>query len=209
MRSKFTIFLILSTSFFLFASSPSLGEVNNFSDEFSTNIDAVLWDVRNEIVITNPSSLLTDYQVLIDIPDSFDYSFFQPNGADIRFVNSNNDSLAHWVEDWNVSGNSSIWVNCPSLASGNTSIFMYYNNSAAPSVSNGTNIFDFFDDFEGQNLGAFPDGWFTSPNPNINLSVSSTSKIGDRGLFVDQSPDPTGNGLRNFNVDAVGKIFEY
>ncbi|MHA1200342.1 MAG: DUF2341 domain-containing protein, partial [Candidatus Heimdallarchaeaceae archaeon] len=98
--------------------------MNDFSVDFFSNIDTDLWDIRNEIIISNPSSLLNNYQVLIELPESFDYSYFQPNGADIRFVDSNNNSLHFWVEEWNASGTSRIWVNCTSLSSGSNSIFM-------------------------------------------------------------------------------------
>ena len=103
------------------------------------------WQYRRVVTINNTGDLLTDYQIKIALDSSFDYS--KSNGEDIRFVDSNNNELSYWIEKWNVSGDSIIWVKVPSIPSGKTTIYMYYGNPSASSASSGVNTFEFFDDF--------------------------------------------------------------
>jgi hypothetical protein len=67
------------------------------------------------------------------------------NGNDLRFYDINNTSCNYWIETWNSSGTSTIWVKVP--ISGTNYLYMYYGNASAAPVSNGANVFDFFDDF--------------------------------------------------------------
>lgn len=114
------------------------------------------WQYRMLINITDVSNTtLTDYQVLITLDIKiFNYSKANVEGSDIRFTfynfSSNNESkLPYWIEEWNVSGESKIWVNIAEIpANGTARIYMYYGNPSAESESNGTATFIFFDDFE-------------------------------------------------------------
>lgn len=64
--------------------------------------------------------------------------------ADIRFTDQDGNLLNHWIEA--VSGSDCyVWVKIPSLP---CKVFLYYGNAAAPDISNGTNTFILFDDFE-------------------------------------------------------------
>ena len=121
------------------------------------------WNWRRPINITNSGgSVLTDYQVLVTLNTSnFNYSKANLDGSDLRFTNyANSTAYRYWIETWSTSGESKIWVKVPSIPvwdgtgevpSANR-MYMWYNNSAASSESNGTNTFDFFDDFEGTSL---------------------------------------------------------
>jgi hypothetical protein len=80
------------------------------------------------------------------------YASINTNGSDLRFYDNNDVNCNYWIETWNTSGNSVIWVKVAS--SGATSLRMYYGNASATAASNGSNTFDFFDDFLGSSLGA-------------------------------------------------------
>ena len=111
------------------------------------------WSYKRQINITEQSGNdLTDYQVMLSINTSqlYDEGKLRSDCGDLRFVNSDETTeLPYWIEVCNVTGgNSTIWVKVNLSASSTTTIYMYYGNSDATTTSNGTAVFDFFDDFE-------------------------------------------------------------
>ena len=112
------------------------------------------WNYRREITIANSGGALTDYQVLVKLTTTnFDYSKANTDGSDLRFTNyANTVKYNYWIEEWDASGESMIWVNVPSVPVGNLKMYMWYGNSAANSESDGDVTFEFFDDFEGTSL---------------------------------------------------------
>jgi len=110
------------------------------------------WTYRRPIIITEKSgTTLTDYQVRIVLtPDNFDYSKTRSDGGDIRFTDTDGvTQLPYWIEKWDPSGTSIIWVKVPEIpANSEKKIYMYYGNLEATSQSNGTEVFEFFDDFQ-------------------------------------------------------------
>ncbi len=105
------------------------------------------WKYKRPIALS-PATSVDNYQVKVELTTSnFDYSKAKANGEDIRFYDANGTSLNYWIENWNSSGTSTIWVEV--ATSGTDRIYMYYDNAAASSASNGNATFDFFDDFSG------------------------------------------------------------
>jgi hypothetical protein len=101
------------------------------------------WQYRMLINITeNSGSTLTNYQVPITInTTTFNYSKANASGNDIRFA-TDGTQCDYWIETWNSSGQSKLWVEVPSLpASSTTTIYMYYGNSGASAASNFNNTF--------------------------------------------------------------------
>jgi subtilase family serine protease len=94
-----------------------------------------------------PATPVDDYQVKVNLTTSnFNYSKARPNGEDIRFYDHAGTELNYWIEKWNTSGTSTVWVK---VKNANTSeIYMDYGNENALPASNGTATFVFFDDFE-------------------------------------------------------------
>ncbi|MHC1565217.1 MAG: type IV pilin N-terminal domain-containing protein [Candidatus Syntropharchaeales archaeon] len=106
------------------------------------------WSYRRSINITS-SAALTDYQILLDI----DYdSDMQSDFDDLRFVTEDGDKLSYWIENRVNDTNADVWVKVPSIAAGNTIIYMYYGNAGASSESDGEATFEFFDDFDDPSL---------------------------------------------------------
>lgn len=131
------------------------------------------WKRRSKIIINGSASDLVNYQALINLTnsalatDNFDFSKANPAGNDARltWVNTTSgqeQSIPFWIERWESSGirgNATLWAKIPNVtASSNTTIYMYYGNPSAPSASNGTGTFEFFDDFSG-GLGKWTSGW--------------------------------------------------
>ncbi|PIU55052.1 MAG: hypothetical protein COS89_08395, partial [Deltaproteobacteria bacterium CG07_land_8_20_14_0_80_38_7] len=111
--------------------------------------DYVSYTNRKAITITEKSgSELTDFQVQVDVTyeDSMQVDF-----DDVRFTDSDGTtSLNYWLETKTDSTSATFWVKVPSIKTSSTAtIYMYYGNGSAESVSDGAATFEFFDDFSG------------------------------------------------------------
>ena len=110
---------------------------------------------KRAITITNDGDGLTNYQVQVNLTtQNFDYSKAKSGGEDVRFTTHDGGKLSYWIEEWNSSGDSKIWVNVTNVSNGGSEIWMEYGNPNAESESDGEKTFDFFDDFEGPILDA-------------------------------------------------------
>lgn len=118
----------------------SLTETTGWSNTYSD------WNRKQLVTITNSDTERTNYQVKITV--TFDADM-QSDFDDIRFTNSAGTALDYWLQSKIDSTSAVVWVEVDSLvASGDTTIDMYYGNSSASSGSNGENTFIFFDDFD-------------------------------------------------------------
>jgi len=108
------------------------------------------WAYNRNITIQNQNEELEDYQILVTLDNTTNiYSNTQANGYDIRFVNGTSGySLDFWIEEWNPTGTSRVWVEIPKMLPYQiANISMYYGNPNALPCSDGRATFDFFDDF--------------------------------------------------------------
>ena len=115
------------------------------------------WNYRREVIVSNSGTMLSYYQVLVKLDESnFDFSRVKVDGSDIRFTHSDGTTeLKYWTESWDSSNQLAyVWVRVPSLANGDTVIYLYYDNPTAVAISDGTTTFDFFDDYWCQFPGA-------------------------------------------------------
>ena len=101
------------------------------------------WNYRKKINIENLGNNLSEYQILIVLnTTNFNYSKVTENSSDIRFIFFNDTSkrnmeIPYYIEEWNPSVESRIWVKVPYLnGSFNTTIYLYYGNPSATSTSN-------------------------------------------------------------------------
>ncbi|MBI3583168.1 MAG: DUF2341 domain-containing protein [Nitrospinae bacterium] len=128
----------------------------------ATNINTILplpliGLYRKPITITGSTAgVQTNYQVLVtvDTQSLITAGKMQSTGADIRFTNASGTLLSYWIESGINTTSTRIWVKVDSIpASPSTAtIYMYYGNSTASAVSNGDNVFEFFDDFTGTTI---------------------------------------------------------
>ena len=98
------------------------------------------------ISITNSAAVQTDYTVQVTLTTAAlgnPYTHIKSNGSDIRFTQTHyGTEIPYYIESWVITGTSTIWVKVPSLITNtNTSIYMYYGNISAASVSSPTNTF--------------------------------------------------------------------
>lgn len=164
-------------------------------------------DISQVTIIPTPSA---NYQVRIVLNSSnFDYSKSFSNGSDIRFIASATDSpstqhLPHWIESWNASGNSIIWVKVPT--SGTETFYMVYNNSSATSVSSIDNTMETgmrFRYYDGTGFNTLVGGGTdTSVNYNWgsgNVSIAGVGADPDTvSIIWDGWIKPSGSGSHTF-----------
>jgi len=155
------------------------------------------WQYRKSINITNSgSTALTDYQVLItmDTQSLISAGKMRSDCGDIRFANSTDNLLSYWIESGCNTTSTKIWVKVPNIpASSNTTIYVYYGNSTATSLSNGDATFLFFDDFLGTSLNTSK--WTTSigsgGNVVVNNGLLNVSQGGSSGVLTKISSTST------------------
>ena len=138
------------------------------------------WTRRKPVIIDNtlnPNNLV-DYQVKINVAYDSDMN---SDFSDLRFTDSDEVTLIPYrIESYTASVSAVVWVKVPSIpASSTETIYMYYGNPSASSMSDGDATFEFFDDFE----TAYVSGWTDKqamPSPKSDL----TAAIYDGKLYV-------------------------
>lgn len=152
------------------------------------------WDYRKSFTINNTGSNLTNYQIMFTVnrssgTDSGTTVYLngkcQDDYDDIRFVAADDTTLYdYWVES-NTSTVATVWVEFSSLSTGDTDCYLYYNNTGASAVSNGTTTFQFFDDFPGSSVDTGK--WTVGGSPTVSsdeitIHANSDSLKGKTGF---------------------------
>lgn len=165
------------------------------------------WSKRKPITISS-SSALTDYQVKLTVTYDSD---MQADFDDLRFTAFDETTLlSYWIESKTDSSTATVWVKVPSLANGNTSIYMYYGNSSATSASSGANTFVLFDDFNDGVIDTskwtrltYPPSWTEA---NGKLTVSGATINWEYFTMANAAPD---NSIIEANVTQVSASSTY
>ncbi len=91
-----------------------------------------------------PIKIVVDTQTLISAGK------MKSDCSDVRFTDSDGvTELPYWLERGCGTTQTVFWVKVPDIpGGGEKTIYMYYGNLRAPSASDGSKVFDFFDDFE-------------------------------------------------------------
>ena len=122
---------------------------------------------------------MSAFQIDVALNSTFNFTQAQSDGSDVRFTASDGTTvLPMWIENWNATtGTASAWVQVPSIPAAGTTIYMYYGNAAATTVSSGSSTFLFFDDFE---AGVIDASKWTSSGGTWSV-VSATQQFGTTG----------------------------
>ncbi len=111
------------------------------------------WSYRKKITITGQSGAGTDYQVKLTADSNTgsaniglsNHCTDFPN--DIQFTDDDQDTLLdYWIEDASADP-ITVWVEVRDDLDTNQDIYIYYGKNGESSASDGTNTFQFFDDF--------------------------------------------------------------
>ncbi|RJQ13687.1 DUF2341 domain-containing protein [Candidatus Parcubacteria bacterium] len=145
LKGKNRILLIVGVFILLWIFADTLGikHVQATSGWWDDN-----WQNRRKITFNNASSSenLLNFPILVSLTSSnIDYSKTKTGGADIRFIDTdNNTALNYEIEKWDKTATSSIWVKVPQIdgTSSTDYIWMYYNNPNAIDNSTTTGVWD-------------------------------------------------------------------
>ncbi|MBN2101901.1 MAG: DUF2341 domain-containing protein, partial [Candidatus Aenigmarchaeota archaeon] len=146
------------------------------------------WTYRIPINITeNSGSSLTDYQIYYTFDSSALIESGKMNSSckDIRFADTSGTELPYYLEESNCNTNeTNVWIKVPQItASGNTTIYLYFNNMEAESESNVTAVFTYD---ELQELYYEINSRPSNDNLNISAYVNGTNvTISTQSALID------------------------
>ena len=106
---------------------------------------------------------------------------------DVRVGTTNDPSTATQLKQWTEKVEDGIervmWIK----TNGSSTLYLFAGNSSASEVSSGSDVWDYFDDFENYNVGDTPSGW-TTDNSLFVLTVSDDySWNGTKSLKLDNT----------------------
>jgi len=108
------------------------------------------WTHREKLTIqhANVDSALTDFPVCVKLSADADYSDALATGADIRFTDSDGETLLkHEMESWSGGGGSNVtadfWVKLPSISAvAGTDFYIYWEKAGAADGQDAANVWD-------------------------------------------------------------------
>jgi hypothetical protein len=141
--------------------SLAIGEEANYNRQWFNGI-------IDEVRIYKRALIDAEIQALYQAKARLDY-------GDIRFTDSDGSTLLNYWQE----ADGRFWVKVPSIpASSTKTIYVYYGNPSATSVSNGRATFVLFDDFQTlsqwskSNANVVIDSTFGNPAPSVKFSTS-------------------------------------
>ena len=133
---------------------------------------------------TQNSNTLSDYQVLVtlDTASLISAGKMRSDCGDIRFTDSDGATLLdYWIASGINTSNTEIWVKIPSIPGSSVkTIYLYYGNPSATSMSNGTRVFNFFEDFTEYAVGselAGQNGWYGYSYSSATRTIIAGDKV--------------------------------
>jgi len=143
------------------------------ANESSGNLLDQGWSRRYTLNVS-ANETRTQYPVRFEITSS-EIDFSDTDFTDIRFTyyNATADEetvIPHWLESYN-STVAYLWAKVPRLVTSDSTIYLYYGNENADDTSNGTAVFLFFDDFEGDFLDSTK--WYSAGSVDVSGGIIS------------------------------------
>lgn len=144
---------------------------------------------------------LTNFPALVILNESrtnFSYNqVIDPNGGDLRFVNSNETTYLNYeIEEWNTNNNSYIWVQVPTISSPTDYIWAYWGDASATSPpACTTNGATWSDDFAcvyhlvQTNSALTPDSTANNYDSTLTNNAALTNSIIANGVCLDGNGD--------------------
>ena len=150
------------------------------------------WGFRKEITIqdTNVDSNLTDFPCYVKIDADADFHEARADGYDIRFTQSDGETLLKYGREYWTGGNGSaatahFWVKVPSvLATGGAVIYCYYGKSDASDGEDAANVWD----------ANFVGVWHLEESSNPYLDATSNNNDSTSGTYPDRIAGKIGYG---------------
>ena len=152
------------------------------------------WAFRRAVTVSlRGEQSLTDFPVGLTLPDGFDFTKAQPDGADVRVtLDDGITTVPLWIETWSAeSARARIWMRLPRIPAGDSTLWLYYGNRDAGPASDGAATFDFFEDFN-------------HPEPTLTVRLEDALNRAVNWLVRAQDVNP-GGGVAKFYYTASDK----
>lgn len=144
------------------------------------------------------------------------YAHCQDDGDDLRFTTSDGiTEIPHYKELFDGSEQyARIWLKISELANGNNTIYIYYGNSNATTVSSWTNTMSYADDFTDESISASwtvtnGNGTITEAGGDLDFSYSGTSTDWWTAPTGRQAKIIKNNNVPSYNFWAQAKLLSY
>lgn len=139
------------------------------------------WLYRTTLTFDNSASAedLVDFPVLLYFDNAnFDFTQAEADGADLRFTDSDGETLLEYlIDDWDdVAELGTVWVKVPQIDAGSTTdhIYVYWGNAGATSIADEERVFGDWSTVSNCEDGV---GWTTSATGGSSvLSLDGTVK---------------------------------
>ena len=179
-------------------------DVNDYNDVTLTpeyiSLKGVLagFSYRRPITLDNPTSNAYSslpVKIVLDTATLISQGKMKSDCSDVRFTDSDGvTELPYWLERGCNTGSTVFWVKVRDIpAWSRKTIYVYYGNPRAPSGSDGSKVFDFFDDMESW------EGWVQYGTGTVQQS-SLYAWTGKYSLLKTGSNDPNG-GYKDIGFD--------
>jgi hypothetical protein len=157
------------------------------------------WLYKQQVNLSTASGYTgTNYQVGLNITYTAN---MQADFDDLRFTEDTEATeLSYWIESKSNSNWAYIWVKVPAnITTTATTIYMYYGNPSATTTSNGTNTFEFFDNFNRANSGTVGNNWVIDRG---TFNITNNKLLGGINNNRDSIHQEALNFSGNFSIDA-------
>ena len=178
---------------------------------------------QRQITINNTGSALSNYQesFQLDTASLISANKMRSDCGDIRVKNSDGTTdLPYWFDPMDCNtATTTVWTKIPSIPNGSKTIYVDYGDTSLTSQSNGTNVFEFFDDFNTNDFGNvwqrydFTDNIFVnlgSPG-HVYIDPANSRAVLDQGDEMLSSGSPNGYQMPRPNIfetkaEATGAV---
>lgn len=150
------------------------------------------WLYRAPITIVNPNAApISAFEIkdTINTQALISAGKMKNDGSDIRFSDSLCNNIPYWIERSINTDSTVIWIKMPLVAANSSrTIYMYYGNPTATTVSNPQSVFKFYEGFDGNTLQQFTSdncgaGTNTVSGGKLDISWGSNHMITSDSLF--------------------------
>ncbi|NHJ87635.1 MAG: DUF2341 domain-containing protein [Asgard group archaeon] len=179
---KISIWILIFIILLQISILPISGFIYQNVDDTNNNWWDESWSHRIEITVTNPSTTLNDYQLMLTLSIQDLYQNAKSSGDDVRFIDfTNSIQFNYFIEKWDNTAESKIWVKIPILDGNNQTIFyLYFGNPEAESESSESGVFDFDDDFSNDQWTYYNESMINYDFANQQMNIhTSRSRIDD------------------------------
>ncbi|GAB4146262.1 MAG: hypothetical protein OHK0017_06560 [Patescibacteria group bacterium] len=183
------------------------------------NFDTSSTYKRSVTVINSNTTSVNDYENSISLNTSnlIANGKMRSDCGDVRVKDTDgNTDLPYWIENC-ASTSTKIWFKKSVLTPGSNTIYLTYGNLSLTSQSNGSNVFTFFDDFNGSSLDSTKwditnssQGTITVSGGKLNLiSSGDWWSTADTSLYITNKSAISGNYIaETFITDGFNNCYD-